>query len=97
MKEIIKLIEEFRIERKWDETDNLDNLIKSIVVESGELLENIQWGEESINYENIKEELADILIYSFTLANYLELDIETIIKEKLEKNLIKYPVNYREK
>ena len=43
-------------------------------------------------FERIKEELADVLIYSMMLADNLQLDIEQIIEEKLEKNKAKYPV-----
>lgn len=42
--------------------------------------------------ERIKEELADVLIYSYMMADNLNLDIDTIIEEKLEKNNQKYPV-----
>ena len=37
------------------------------------------------------EELADVLIYSLSLANSLEIDLYETIKEKLYKNSIKYP------
>ena len=43
--------------------------------------------------ERIKEELADVLIYSHMLASNLDLDIDEIIEAKLEKNNIKYPVD----
>ena len=41
--------------------------------------------------EHIKEELADVLIYTYMLADNLGLDINQIIREKLVKNAIKYP------
>jgi NTP pyrophosphatase (non-canonical NTP hydrolase) len=41
--------------------------------------------------DRVKEELADILIYSITLAERLELDINTIIIDKIKKNGVKYP------
>ena len=66
-------------------------------MEAAELLELFQWKspeevrENSI--ERIKEELADVLIYSHMLASNLDLDINEIIEAKLEKNNIKYPVD----
>ena len=45
------------------------------------------------NLERIKEELADVLIYSHMMASNLDLDIDEIIEAKLEKNNIKYPVD----
>jgi len=44
-------------------------------LEVSELLENFQWKESSEaidkNFEQIKDELADVLIYSLTLAHDL--------------------------
>lgn len=45
------------------------------------------------NIERLKEELAEILIYSYMLADNLDLDIDEIIDEKLSKNNEKYPVS----
>lgn len=42
--------------------------------------------------ENIEEELADVLIYCYTLAEKLDMDIDEIIAKKLVKNLKKYSV-----
>jgi NTP pyrophosphatase (non-canonical NTP hydrolase) len=36
--------------------------------------------------DDIKEELADVLIYSILLAEKLDLDISEIIENKLKKN-----------
>ncbi|PEZ83080.1 nucleotide pyrophosphohydrolase [Bacillus cereus] len=89
-------ITEFRDERNWKQFHNAKDLSISLSLEASELLENFQWknNEEAIeeNIENIKDELADVLIYSMLLANNLELDIEEIVKTKLEKNKNKYPV-----
>lgn len=89
-------ITEFRDERNWGKFHNAKDLSISLSLEASELLENFQWknNEEAIkeNIENIKDELADVLIYSMLLANNLELDIEEIVKTKLEKNKNKYPV-----
>jgi len=91
MKKIISEIIEFRDKRGWNITDRPDNLAKSIIIEAAELLENFQWGSQSENLENIKEEIADVLIYSIAFAYDQGFDIEQIIKEKLIKNAIKYP------
>lgn len=91
MNKIIKEIIDFRDERNWKENDRPENLAKSIVIEAAELLENFQWGEASLDHENVKEELADVLIYSLAMAHDLGYDVEEIIREKLEKNSIKYP------
>lgn len=40
--------------------------------------------------ENMKEELADVMIYSILLSEKLGFDISEIIEEKLRKNGEKY-------
>ncbi|OQX93643.1 MAG: nucleotide pyrophosphohydrolase [Tenericutes bacterium 4572_104] len=91
MKKILKEIIEFRDKRGWKKHDTPQSLAKSIIIEAAELLENYQWEDSEPNLENVKEELADVLIYSLAMVSDLNLDPETIIKEKLEKNKIKYP------
>jgi NTP pyrophosphatase (non-canonical NTP hydrolase) len=54
------------------------------------LLELYQWGDNAQNIERVKEELADVLIYSITLAERLNLNINNIILEKITKNGLKY-------
>mgnify|MGYP003267651675 FL=1 len=90
MEELENKIIKFVKERNWDQLDYPDSLIKSIVIEASELLECIQW-DSNLNIDNVSDELADILIYCFQLAYSLNLDIKTIIENKLEKNAIKYP------
>lgn len=87
-----KEIIDFRDKRDWSKNHTAPNLVKSIAIEASELLELYQWSD-STNIERIKEELADILIYSITLAERLELNINEIILEKIKKNGIKYPEN----
>ncbi len=91
MKEIIEKIIEFRDERDWEQFHSPSNLAKSIIIESAELLENFQWQDKEVDLLNVKEELADILIYAFTLAKYYNFDIKEIILEKITKNNLKYP------
>ncbi|MDD3477643.1 MAG: nucleotide pyrophosphohydrolase [Candidatus Izemoplasmatales bacterium] len=91
MKELLEKIIRFRDERGWKEHDTPDALAKSIIIEAAELLENYQWPDNVPNMENIKEELADVLIYALAMCADLGLDPEQIIDEKLVKNLVKYP------
>jgi NTP pyrophosphatase (non-canonical NTP hydrolase) len=67
----------------------------SISIEAAELLEIFQWGiKEDVDpekFEKIKEELADVMIYCLSLANTLELDVATIVQDKIKMNAEKYP------
>ena len=92
----MKRINKFHDDHKWRQFHNAKDLALSISIESAELLELFQWttAEKAVEnkYESIEEELADILIYSYTLAEKLGMDIDEIIEKKLVKNLKKYPV-----
>ncbi|MDO4432614.1 MAG: nucleotide pyrophosphohydrolase [Aerococcaceae bacterium] len=91
MSTILETIIQFQTARNWRGYHTPRNLACSIMIEAAELLENYQWGDEGADMENVKEELADILIYAYTLAHELNLDIETIMRDKIAKNAIKYP------
>ena len=43
--------------------------------------------------ELINDEIADILIYLIRLSDKLDIDLENVIIEKIQKNSKKYPVN----
>ena len=92
----MKRINKFHDDHKWRQFHNAKDLALSISIESAELLELFQWitAEKAVEnkYESIEEELADILIYSYTLAEKLGMDIDEIIEKKLLKNLKKYPI-----
>ncbi|WP_261807389.1 nucleotide pyrophosphohydrolase [Lapidilactobacillus luobeiensis] len=88
-------INQFRDERHWRQFHNEKDLAISISLEASELLELFQWktsAEAKQKPERLKEELADVLIYAYMLADNLDLDIDEIIAAKLAKNAKKYPV-----
>lgn len=93
---IIDEVIAFRDARNWKQYHNPKDLAISLSLEAGELLENFQWrtSEEGLqdNFENIKDELADVAIYALMLAHDLGIDIEQAIRAKLAKNARKYPV-----
>ncbi|WHY63278.1 nucleotide pyrophosphohydrolase [Cytobacillus firmus] len=95
MSESMERINKFRDERNWRQFHNEKDLAISISLEANELLELFQWKtpeESKENIERLKEELADVLIYSYMMADNLGFDIDEIITEKLIKNAKKYPV-----
>jgi NTP pyrophosphatase (non-canonical NTP hydrolase) len=97
MKKMIEKITQFRDERGWLPFHNEKDLVISISLEANELLENFQWksSEEALesSAENIKEEMADVLIYLLQLADKMDIDLEEEVFNKMEKNAIKYPIN----
>lgn len=64
----------------WDKSDSVSYLVNSIVEESLEL-------KDAFNQEDLQEmayELADVLMTSITLAKMLDLNVESIIADKIE-------------
>lgn len=89
----IERIRKFTEERDWNQFHSPANLAKSIVIEAAELLECFQWSDTEYNLQHIKEELADVLVYSQNLLDKLELDADEIVNMKMEQNETKYPVD----
>lgn len=96
MKHLIGTIIRFRDERNWEEYHNPKDLAISITLEATELLELFQWVNNKTavkeNMDDIKDELADVLIYALTFAHQLDIDVESAILNKIEKNALKYPI-----
>jgi NTP pyrophosphatase (non-canonical NTP hydrolase) len=94
-KELADEIIQFNKDRDWDKFHNPKDLSISICLEASELLENFQWTGADLDGkdpENMKEELADIMIYCILMAQAMNVDPEEIIRKKLELDAVKYPV-----
>jgi NTP pyrophosphatase (non-canonical NTP hydrolase) len=88
--EIIK----FRDERDWEQFHNGKDLALALSIEASELNQLFLWkSAEDVNIEKVKEELADILNYSFLIAHKYNLNVEDIILNKIAKNAEKYPID----
>ena len=90
--ETIDRIRKFSEDRDWGKFHSPANLAKSIVIEAAELLECFQWSDEEYDLKHIKEELADVMVYSQNLLDKLGLDADDIVNMKMEQNEAKYPV-----
>ena len=97
IREIVKSLVQFRNERDWEQFHDSKNLATAISIEAAELNELFLWKDvkesEGVDKEKIKEELADILAYSFLLANKHGFDVKQIVLEKIKRNGEKYPVD----
>ena len=98
IKELRDNVLNFRDARDWKKFHNPKDLAISISLEAAELLEVFQWSGEDVEVDSekkinkVKEELADVMIYSILMSDTLGLDISEIINNKLEENNKKYPV-----
>ena len=88
----IDRIRKFTEDRDWDQFHSPANLAKSIVIEAAELLECFQWSDTEYDLQHVKEELADVMVYSQNLLDKLGLDADEIVNMKMSQNEAKYPV-----
>jgi NTP pyrophosphatase (non-canonical NTP hydrolase) len=96
---IINKIKKFRDERDWMQFHDPKNMAISIILEASELLEHFQWkskaeAEDHIkkNIVKVEEEIADIALYLFELADNLGIDLLKAMDKKIKENARKYPV-----
>jgi dCTP diphosphatase len=94
------IVARFVTERDWRQFHAPKNLAMALAIEAAELMEHFQWisvddsrsaAGDPLRREAIGEELADVVCYALALANELELDLTTILIDKMEKNARKYP------
>ena len=90
----------FADERDWDQFHAPKNLAIALSVEAAELLEHFQWLSEEASrslepqqLEQVREELADVLLYLVRLADKLGIDLAQAASDKIELNARKYPAD----
>ena len=102
IKELTAAVLRFRDERNWQQFHGLRQLIVSLNLEAGELLELTQWkGDAEIDAmpgdpaarEALRDECADVLTYLLLIAESAGIDLAAAVREKLVKNAAKYPVD----
>lgn len=97
--ELKNMVKNFNTARNWEQFHTPREVAVSISIEAAELLELFQWRSLSTSdvrmdttmIGKIGEEMADIMIYIFSLSNTLNIDISSAVVSKLEKNALKYP------
>jgi len=98
MEELIKKLRKFADERDWQKFHSPKNLSMALVVEASEIMERLQWLTEEQSWNlypetllEVKEEIGDVQIYLARLADQLGFSPLDAAKEKLKKNIKKYP------
>ncbi|MGL6169240.1 MAG: nucleotide pyrophosphohydrolase, partial [Fusobacteriaceae bacterium] len=100
LKEIKALVKKFRDDRDWNQFHKPKDLAISLSLEASELLECFQWkSDQDIqemvakgDIEHIKHEVADVAVYLLHICDQLDIDLYQAIREKMELNMAKYPV-----
>jgi NTP pyrophosphatase (non-canonical NTP hydrolase) len=96
-------LREFAEARDWRQFHTPKNLAMAMIVEAAELVEHFQWltPEQSLTLApdkllEVRDEVADTLIYLIELADALGIDPITAARDKMAKNAVKYPAPSRE-
>ena len=93
-------LRQFAAERDWDQFHSPKNLAIALSVEAAELLEHFQWVAETDSAvmpperrEQVRHEMADVLLYLIRLADKMNIDLAAAAAEKIQLNAGKYPVD----
>jgi dCTP diphosphatase len=92
-------IRAFRDARDWRQFHAPKELAVAIAAEAGELLQHFVWQSPEQSEQRARErreeiagEMADVAILLFELADNLGLELATVMRAKLAKNELRYPV-----
>lgn len=98
--ELRKIVADFVAERDWSQFHSPKNVSMALAIEAAELMEHFQWlttdasrklVDDPERLAAVGEEIADVVGYSFALANELGIDLSSTIRAKMVKNALKYP------
>ncbi|MEM6690177.1 MAG: nucleotide pyrophosphohydrolase [Planctomycetota bacterium] len=102
LKELKDRIQRFTDERDWHQFHDLKNLSMALAIEAGELMEHFRWvanTEAQSVMKNpgsaveIREELADVLLFVVQFANVANIDLMEAAERKLAINAERYPIS----
>lgn len=92
----------FRDDRQWAQFHTPKDLAANLCIEAAELLELTQWrsGEQLQQHladpavrEAYEDEIADVLLTVFLIANDQKIDLAAAFTRKMKKNEAKYPID----
>lgn len=98
--DLTQALREFARERDWEQFHTPKNLAMALIVETAELVEHFQWltPQQSLELdagklEQVRQELADNLIYLTRIADVLGIDLMDAAYRKMAINAVKYPAD----
>ncbi len=102
IKDLRETVRRFVDDRDWNQFHDPKNLSMAIATEAAELMEHFRWlscsqARELRNspddFQQVREEIADVLCFTLSFANAMEIDLATALREKMVKNAAKYPAD----
>ena len=94
MQQLIEQLKKFRDDRDWKKFHSGSELSKKLMIESAEVAELFEWGKEP-DKNKLHEEIGDVLIMTLYLCEKYDIDPVISVLNKIQKNNIKYPVDYK--
>ena len=92
---------EFADARDWDRFHAPKNLAMALIAEAAELVEHFQWLTEAESrnldqqqLDDVRLELADILIFLIRIADKLDVDLVQAARDKIVINEQRYPADW---
>jgi dCTP diphosphatase len=102
LEKLTEFVRNFVRERDWEQFHTPKNLVMALAGEVGELTELFQWlttdeskavMRDEKKAEAVRDELADVFVYTMRLADVLGIDLDQAVRNKMQKNAAKYPVD----
>ena len=100
LEELRNQLRTFAADRDWDQFHSPKNLAAALAVEAAELLEHFQWLTEAQSQQlppeainEIRAEVADVLLYLIRISDKLGIDLLAAANAKIILNAEKYPVD----
>lgn len=91
-------LDQFAKARDWEQFHSPKNLSMALIAEAAELVEHFQWLSEAQSnaldakkLEEVRLELADILLYLIRMADRLGIDLVKAGNDKIDINEQRYP------
>jgi len=91
IRELTQHMHSFVRAKGWYEVDStrqqtLRNLAISLNLEASEVLEYFQWNNDLDDSQGLADELADVTLYLLQIASLANIDLESAVLQKLNKN-----------
>ncbi|HEY0720551.1 MAG TPA: nucleotide pyrophosphohydrolase [Gammaproteobacteria bacterium] len=93
-------LEQFARARDWEQFHSPKNLSMALIAEAAELVEHFQWLSEAQSsalddkkLEEVRLELADILLYLVRISDRLGIDLVRAGNDKIDINEQRYPAD----
>lgn len=92
-------LRQFSDERDWRRFHTPKNLAMALSVEASELIEIFQWltpeeSEQVMSSDQagqVRDEVADVMIYLLRLTDVLGIDLQEAVESKVRSNAVRYP------